>query len=159
MKLFTTPVLFAALCFTSYTAMAEPKSFTRETVKTGPHGTITHTVNQEATDHGWVRDSSSTNDKGQTASRHTEVNRDPNTGVRTRSVEGTTFKGKSYSSESTRTPTENGYIKETDWKTPNGKTHEKVKVVEKSPGERNVDVTHTNGRGQVSHRTTRTQRQ
>ncbi|MFO1370032.1 MAG: hypothetical protein U1F46_13645 [Marinagarivorans sp.] len=154
-----TRIILTGLCALSTAAMADTKgSFDRETVRTGPHGTTTVSVNQDATANGWVRDKVVTRPNGQVAERHTEVNRDPVTGVVTREVDGTQFNGKTYSKDTTRTPTASGYIKETTQVTPNGKTREKLKVVERSPGERSVDVTRVNGQGKVFHRTTHTTR-
>jgi hypothetical protein len=152
-------IILSGLCTFSAAAMADqPRSFERETVRTGPKGTTTISVDQDATANGWVRDRVVTNPNGKVAERHTEVNRDPVTGVVTRSVDGSKFNGKTYSKDSTRTPTENGYIKETTQVTPNGKTREKLKVVERGQGERSVDVTRVNGQGKVFHRNTRTTR-
>jgi hypothetical protein len=159
MKKFISRLLIASLCVSSVAAMADgARSFDRSSVHTGPKGTTTSSVHQEATATGYVRDRSTVNPSGKTASRHTEVDRNPDTGVVTRSVEGEKFNGKTYSRDSTRTPTENGFIKETTQITPNGKTREKLKVVERSRGTRSVDVTRINGRGQVSHRVTHSQR-
>lgn len=159
MKQFISRVIIASLCVISSAAMAQgARSFDRSSTHTGPKGTTTSSVHQEATATGYVRDRTTVNPKGQVASRQTEVDRDPSTGVVTRSVDGEKFNGKTYSRDSTRTPTENGFVKETTVVTPNGKTREKLKVVERGHGERTTDVTRINGRGQVSHRVTHTQR-
>ena len=152
-------IILSGLCALSAAAMADTaRSFERETVRTSAKGTTTVSVDQDATANGWVRNKEITSPDGKVAERHTEVNRDPSTGVVTRSVDGTKFNGKTYSKDSTRTPTENGFIKETTQTTPNGKTREKLKVVERSPGERSVDVTRVNGQGKVFHRNTHTTR-
>ncbi|RYZ97516.1 MAG: hypothetical protein EOO68_15195 [Moraxellaceae bacterium] len=158
MKQLINRVILTGLCVMSCAAMAETGSFERETIKTGARGTTTVSVNQDTTLNGWTRDRVVTNPNGRVAERHTEVDRDPVSGVVTRSVDGTLFNGKTYSKDSTRTPTDSGFIKQTTQVTPNGKTREKLKVVERSRGQKTVDVTRVNGRGQVSHRVTRTQR-
>ncbi|MEY4588199.1 MAG: hypothetical protein RL497_275 [Pseudomonadota bacterium] len=155
MNTYIASLFFTSLCVLSHAVMAD---YTRETIKTGPNGTSTVSVNQNATATGWERDRSATNPQGNTATRHTEVDKNPVTGTVTRSVDGTLHNGKTYSKDSTRTPTGSGFVKETTQVTPNGKTREKLKVVERSPAERNVDVTRVNGRGQLSHRNTRTRR-
>lgn len=159
MNYFVNSIILSGLFALSTAALADSaRSFERETIRTGPKGTTSVSVNQEATANGWARDKVITKPNGQIAERHTEVNRDPVTGTVSRSVDGTQFNGKTYSKDTTRTPTQNGYIKETTQVTPNGKTREKLKVVERSPGERSVDVTRVNGQGKVFHRNTRTTR-
>lgn len=152
-------IIFSGLCFLSLGALADTaRSFERETVKTGPRGTTQVSVNQEATANGWEREKVITRPDGKVAERHTEVNRDSVTGVVTREVDGKQFNGKTYSRDSTRTPTDAGYIKQTTQVTPNGKTREKLKVVERSPNQRSVDVTRVSGQGKVFHRSTQTTR-
>ncbi len=159
MKHLINSMILSGLWALSSAAMADtPRSFERETVRTGPKGTTTVSVDQDATANGYVRDKLVTRPDGKVASRHTEVNRDPTTGVVTRSVDGSKFNGKTYSQDSIRTPTDSGFTKHTSQVTPNGKSREKYKVVERSPGARSVDVTRVNGQGKVFHRSTRTTR-
>jgi hypothetical protein len=153
MKSIFSRLLIGSICILSSAAFADgARSFDRTFIKTGPKGTATTSVHQDATATGYVRDRTTSRSNGDVASRHTEVERDPATGVVTRSVDGTKFNGKTYSRDSTRTPTENGFIKETTSVTPNGKTREKVKVVQRG-ATRTTDVTRVNGKGNVSHRT------
>ncbi|HEY6527064.1 MAG TPA: hypothetical protein VIZ65_00095 [Cellvibrionaceae bacterium] len=158
MKQLINRVVLTGLCVMSCAAMAEPGSYERETIKTGARGTTAVSVNQEVTADGWTRDRVVTKPNGKVAERHTEVSRDPVTGAVTRAVDGTLFNGKTYSKDSTRTPTDSGFIKQTTKVTSNGKTREKLKVVARGQGLRTVDVTRVNGHGQVSHRVTRIQR-
>lgn len=153
MKSIISRMLISSVCILSGAAIADDaRSFDRETIHSGPKGTATTTVHQEATATGYVRERTTTNPNGKVATRSTEVDRDPVTGVVSRSVEGTKFNGKTYSRDSTRTPTDNGFIKETTSVTPNGKTREKLKVVEHNRHGRTTDVTRVNGKGHVSHR-------
>ena len=139
------------MCFAAPSFAAPDSSFTSDTTVTTPRGTASQHVEHTATANGYTHDIERTNGKGETATRHVEVERDPVTGTRSRTVEGTTFKGKEYSSETLQQRTDDGYIKQREMTTPNGKTRSKTVEVTRTATSKVREVTRVNAQGEVRH--------
>lgn len=129
---------------------AKPQAFTTNSTKTLANGeTITRTTTQSVTDNGFTRNSNLTNSQGQTASKNISVVNDKETGTRTRTVEGSTFDGDAFGHQNTIQKTDNGFVKNSSFTTPEGKTGSKevVGVIDKEAGTftKNITINTPNG--------------
>lgn len=142
------------LAFVAAQSFADRQDFTRDTQVTNAKGTYTKHVEQDVNANGYTREITKTNAQGQTATREVNVVRDEATGTRTKTVEGTTFNGKSYSGESVKQRTADGYETNSTFTGPNGKTRTKQVDVERNGNTTTRDVTKINGNGHTLHKTT-----
>lgn len=129
---------------------AKRQSFTTNSTKTLANGqTITRNTTQSVTDNGFTRNSNLTNSQGQTASKNISVVNDKETGTRTRTVEGSTFDGDAFGHQNTIQKTDNGFVKNSSFTTPEGKTGSKevVGVIDKEAGTftKNITINTPNG--------------
>lgn len=91
-----------------------------------PRAGATRTTQTQRTDGGFQRTTTITNGAGQTATRNVEVVRDRAAGTMTRSVDYTTFDGRSASIDTTRTRTDDGFRSVTTGTRPNGESYSRT---------------------------------
>lgn len=118
-------------------------------------GSYTRQVQQTDTGNGFIRNTTTTNTAGETATRNTTVVNDKENGTRTRTVTGTTFKGETYSGESVTHRTDTGYTREavhvgTDGKVVNRSVNAEV---DKSAGTMTKTISRTPEGGETSTKT------
>lgn len=111
----------------------------------------TRTMSQDVqrTENGWISSRTRTNAEGQTATRNTSVAIDREAGTRTRESDFTTFDGRSGSSTTVTTRTENGFTRETSGTGPDGQSFERTvtKECDRSAGKCTTTVTNDRGEG------------
>lgn len=112
-------------------------------------------TDQQVTDNGFKRKTVLTDSQGRTATRDVDVSNDKSAGTRTRTVEGTTFSGKSYSGESVVKKTDDGYTRHDSFTNPEGKTSTRDVTVSKEGDTVSRTATRTNPQGET-HTTTST---
>lgn len=120
---------------------------------------IKRQTEQQATDKGFKRNTTVTNDQGQTATRQVEVVNDKDAGVRTRTMTGTTFDGKTVSGQSVTTRTDDGFTRQDSFTGPNGQTSTRQVDVSRDAeaGTVTKNVTTTNPKGEThTHSSTHT---
>jgi len=131
-------------------------NFTSDTTHTTGDGrTFTRHTEQTVTDGGFERNSTMTNPEGKTATRSISGSYDKDSKTRTRSVEGTTFSGKTYSHETSTQRTENGYTRESEWTNPAGKSGSRsvMAEVDKEAGTMTKNITITKPNGETAEKT------
>jgi hypothetical protein len=126
-----------------------------------PNGDITRRFDQRRFDNsvenGYMREMSRTGRNGATATRSSEVVRDAENGIRTRSVEGTRANGNTYSSQHVATRTEDGYSVEHNRTRADGSTSNRTSTVVRDPENgtrsRSVEGTTASGKSYSSEHT------
>jgi len=116
---------------------AKRQNFTDTGTRTLANGeTIKHETTQTVNANGFTRNSTMTNNEGQTATKNLTVVNDQEAGVHSRTMTGTTFDGKNFGRTSTTLKTDTGFKTESSFTTPSGKTgsREVVGVVDKEAG-------------------------
>lgn len=98
-------------------------------------GSYTSQVQQTETDNGFIRNTTTTNAQGETATHNLVVKNDEAAGTRSRSVTATNFKGEAYSNDFLSRKTDSGYVTE-DRQVKDGKAVSRVTtaVIDKSAG-------------------------
>lgn len=111
----------------------------------------TRTMSQDTqrTDNGWTSSRTLTNAAGETATRNTSVAIDKEAGTRTRESDLTTFDGRSASSTTVTTRTDDGFTRQTTGTGPNGQTFERsvTKDCDKAAGKCTTTVNNDRGNG------------
>lgn len=136
-------------------------SFTADRTHINANGGVsTRHVEQNVTANGFNRATTKTAPNGKTATRDMAVVNDAQAGTHTRTVEGTTFGGKTYSGESVTTKTADGRSRESTFTNPNGKTSSRsVDVsVDKDAGTLTKEISATGPNGKTSTTTVVKQR-
>ena len=151
-KFLTLSSLLLALAVTN--SYAAPESYTRDSTVTTPKGVITKHEVQVVTGNGLTRETIKTNAAGQTATRKVDVVRDPATQTRTKTVEGTTFEGKTYGGQAITQRTATGVARSGEFTGPDGKVRTKDVTLTRNATTRARDVVKTNSNGRVQHKTT-----
>lgn len=120
------------------------QNFTQSSTRTLANGETvqSHTV-QKVSDNGFTRQNTLTNSKGQTATHKVDVVNDTAKGTHTRIETGTTFEGKNYSRQSSTQKTDNGYIRKSQFVSPEGLVGSKEvqAVVDKQAGTVTKNIT------------------
>jgi hypothetical protein len=140
---------------------AHRHSFTADRTHTNANGGVsTRHTQQTVNADGFNRESVRTNPQGQTATRATRVVNDAAAGTHTRSVDGTTYNGKTYSGESVTTRTDDGYTRAGTFTGVNGKTSTRSAdaAVDKDAGTLTKNITATGPNGNTSTTTVVRQR-
>lgn len=106
-------------------------------------------TDQQATDNGFKRKTVLTDSQGRTATRDVDVSNDKSTGTRTRTVDGTTFSGKTYSGESVVKKTDDGYTRHDSFTNPEGRTSTRDVTVSKDGDTVSRTATRTNPQGET----------
>lgn len=132
------------------------QSFTSDRTHTNANGGVSSRhVNQTATASGFTRNKVKTAPNGKTATHGTAVVNDAEAGTHARTVDGTTFGGKTYSGESLTTKTDNGYLREGSRTGVNGKTGTRSAdvAVDRENGTLTKNISATGPNGQTSSTT------
>lgn len=146
----TTSLLVATCTFVSINSYAD-RQITRDT----PAGVITRTMEQHRTENGYARHHSLSTSDGRSAYRNVNMVRDPEAQSRTREVEGSRLNGNTYSSQSTRQRTEDGYQQMSTFTNAAGQTanREKSLVVDRVSGTATKQTSTTGFNGETQTRT------
>lgn len=128
------------------------QSFSETSTRTLANGeTIRRDTVQKVTENGFTRHHTFTNSKGQTATKNISVVNDKIHGRHTHSMTGTTFDGRNFNKTSTTQKTDNGYIRQESFVTPEGKTGGKEVrgIVNKAEGTITKNITVNTPTGEV----------
>ncbi|MFO1426632.1 MAG: hypothetical protein U1F11_06585 [Steroidobacteraceae bacterium] len=108
------------------------------------HADRTRVTQTQRTDNGFTRSTTVTNGKGETATRDVAVTHERGSGLTTRSVDYTTFDGRSGSVDTTRTRTDTGFRSETTGTRPDGSSFSRsvVKDCDRDARRCTTTVTH-----------------
>lgn len=131
------------------------QNFNETSTRTLANGeTIRRDTVQKVTENGFIRHHTLTNDKGQTATKNISVVNDKANHRHTRSMTGTSFDGRNFSNTSTTQKTNNGYIRQEHFVTPEGKTGSKEVrgIINKAEGTITKNITVNTPTGEVKQR-------
>lgn len=137
-------------------------NFTSDSSRTNGDGkTISRHTEQTASDNGFERKTTLTNAQGQTATRNVTGTLDKDSKTMTKTVEGTTFDGKTYSRETVKQKTDSGWTSESQATGPNGQSGSRsaIATVDKAAGTVTKDISVTHPNGEVTNKTVTKSRQ
>ena len=145
----TSTVLAASLLSAASFAEQPRREFNKSVKHNHPRGEFTRTVEQRRIENGIQRTQTIETADGRSAERQVTRTRDRDAGIATRTVEGTRLNGDTYSGETVRRRTDNGYIQNSTRTNANGETatRDQEVVIDREAGTvtKTIDYTKFNG--------------